>query len=161
MIWDGSKYPEITSFILTDIITGEWYNFRYKVFNKNGESPYSDILMTWACELPTAPSQPQWVTSTETEIYITWEAPNDDGGCPVLEYKVFMDDGNDGDVNNIVNYDELQGIYYARSLTVTDFPTDSIGKRFRFIVKVYTDYTDSNGIESLSSDSIILADLPD
>jgi hypothetical protein len=72
-----------------------------------------------------------------------------------------MDDGANGDVNNVVNYDELQGIYYARSLTVTDFPASSLGKRFRFIVKVYTDYTDANGIESVVSNSIILADLPD
>lgn len=49
-------------------------------------------MLTWACEMPSQPSVPTWVTSTETTILIEWQAPLDDGGCPVREYRVFMSD---------------------------------------------------------------------
>ena len=53
VIWDGQGHPEITSYILTTVTTGDYYNFRYKVFNDIGESVYSDIFTTWACEITT------------------------------------------------------------------------------------------------------------
>ena len=53
-----------------------------------------------ACVSPLAPSQPQWLTSTTTTITFIWDDTIDDGGCPVLYYKVFRDTGN-GD--NVIN----------------------------------------------------------
>jgi len=49
--------------------------------------------LLWACETPTSPGVPAWITSTETNIKIEWEAPTDDGGCPVIEYQIYRDDG--------------------------------------------------------------------
>jgi hypothetical protein len=43
---------------------------------------------------------------------------------------------------------------------VTEFPHNSVGQRFSFTVKVFTDYA-FEGIQSDESESIILADLPD
>lgn len=83
--------------------TGSSYNFRYKVINRNGESSYSNILNVWACELPTVPQIPTWITSTETSITISWSAPSDDGGCPVREYRVYRDDGRNGTVTTSVH----------------------------------------------------------
>ena len=68
VIYDGSDHPEYTDFVFTSVTTGEYYDFRYKVLNLIGESVYSDIFTTYACEMPTQPSVPTWVTSTETEI---------------------------------------------------------------------------------------------
>jgi hypothetical protein len=67
-IWDGRGKPEYNEFLLKPVQTGRSYNFRYKVINKNGESPYSELLEVWACELPSAPTTPAWVTSTENWI---------------------------------------------------------------------------------------------
>jgi hypothetical protein len=52
----------------------------------------------------------------------------------------------------------MEGIYYARSLDVTEFPDSSISKRFSFIVRAVTDYAE---VDSSISESMILADLPD
>lgn len=68
VIWNGEDHPELNSFILTGVETGNFYNFRYKVLNWNGESPYSEIFKTWACELPSKPVTPTWITSSETSI---------------------------------------------------------------------------------------------
>jgi hypothetical protein len=52
VIWNGDGRPEYTSYTWTGVETGKYYNFRHKVINKNGESEYSDVFQTWACELP-------------------------------------------------------------------------------------------------------------
>ena len=90
-IWNGRNHPEITRYLLTQVVTGLSYDFRYKTLNQNGESEYSEILTVWACELPTKPTSPTWVTSSETSIIIEWESPLDDGGCSVREYRVYRD----------------------------------------------------------------------
>ena len=53
VIYDGTNKPEQTEFTLTSIETGDYYEFRYKVLNYVGESVYSDVFTTYACELPT------------------------------------------------------------------------------------------------------------
>lgn len=52
VIWNGAFMPEHTQFIWTGVETGMFYEFRHKVLNRNGESPYSDVYVTWACDLP-------------------------------------------------------------------------------------------------------------
>jgi len=42
VIWNGKVHPETTDYIQTaDIVTGQFYTFRHKAFNFNGESAYS------------------------------------------------------------------------------------------------------------------------
>jgi hypothetical protein len=43
---------------------------------------------------------------------------------------------------------------------VTEFPSDSVGNRFSFIVKAYSDFA-VDGVASQTSASMILADRPD
>ena len=113
--------------------------------------------------MPSKPALPTWETSTETSITINWAAPIDDGGCPVIEYRVFRDTGMQLGVNDItqsVHADQLLGTNYIYSLTVTDLPAASVGRRFLFKVKVFTAFA-VDGVSSDPSASIILADLPD
>jgi hypothetical protein len=65
-----------------------------------------------------------------------------------------------GDVTTEVHTAFLTGKSYPNGLEVTEFPVSSIGKRFTFIVKVYTDFATA-GVTSPLSDSIVLASLPD
>lgn len=71
---------------------------------------------------------------------------------------IYRDDGQGGSVSTLIHYTDLKDLYYARSLTVTEFPISSVGKRFRFMVRVVTDYAE---VDSAVSTSMILADLPD
>ena len=87
-IWNGRGRPEILTYTMT-VTTGNTYSLRHRSFNFNGASEYSDVLTTIACVEPAAPGKPQWITSTTTSITFIWDDPVDDGGCPVLEYKVY------------------------------------------------------------------------
>jgi hypothetical protein len=64
------------------------------------------------------------------------------------------------DITHSVHADQLLGTNYIYSLTVTDLPAASVGRRFLFKVKVFTAFA-VDGVSSDPSASIILADLPD
>jgi hypothetical protein len=59
-----------------------------------------------------------------------------------------------------VHAEELERLYYVNEFDVTEFPSSSIGLRFSFIIKVYSDFA-VDGVASDTSESMILADLPD
>ena len=91
-IWNGRSRADILTYTLS-VTTGFTYSFRHRSFNANGASLYSDILTLKACVPSTQPTKPQWITSTTTTITFIWEDPVDNGGCPILEYRVFRDVG--------------------------------------------------------------------
>ena len=72
-----------------DLVAGELYRFKVSSINVVDEGDYSDEATYLCAALPEAPSQPQVVTSTRSEITIQWEAPEDNGGSTILEYEVF------------------------------------------------------------------------
>jgi hypothetical protein len=98
---------------MTDVTTGRYYNFRHKVLNLNGESFYSETFKVWTCELPSAPTKPTWIISSETSINIEWVAPSDVGGCPLREYQLFRDDGDSSETPSVqVMESETTQLYY-------------------------------------------------
>jgi len=98
-VWNGRGRPDVLTYTIT-VTTGQTYSFRHRSFNVNGASPYSTVLTTKACVAPTAPSKPQWISSTTTTITFIWDDPIDNGGCPIIEYRVYRDDGLGGQVIN-------------------------------------------------------------
>ena len=108
VIWDGRDRPEITKLTLPDTVEAWPVTLRHRAYNFNGASEYSDEVITFACVDPQAPSKPRWVTSTQTSITIEWDQSDDDGGCPILEYRVFRDSGlglGDSDIIHEVHAD--------------------------------------------------------
>lgn len=75
---------------------------------------------------------------------------------------MFRDNGlglGEADVTINVHPDDTAGDPILSQLTVSDFPVNSLGNRFQFIVKVYT-MEAQDGISSVVSDPIILAGIP-
>ena len=132
-IWDGRDRPEVLKLIVPDTEPAVPYTFRHRAFNFNGASEYSDELTTFACVDPSPPSKPRWVRSTETSITIEWDGSADDGGCPVIDYRVFRDSGlvlGETDVVYEVHTELLTDKTHIATLEVTDFPTNSLGNYF-------------------------------
>jgi len=108
-LWNGRGKPEVLSYTVP-VTTGSKYSFRHKAVNFNGDSVYSDVLETYACISPTAPGQPTWITSTSTSISLSWTGAVDDGGCPIIEYRLYRDAGDgSGNATTEVHQAELQG----------------------------------------------------
>lgn len=127
--------------------------------NFNGKSQPSQTASFYACIAPSGFQKPAIVEQTQSYITISWQPPTDDGGCRILSYAVFRDDGASGPINTEVNanLDPLvRNLPSLNSLKVTNFPTGSQGSTFRFQIKVIT--TQSEALSGISF--VILAGLP-
>lgn len=71
--------------------------------------------------MPSQPGAPTWITSSETSISIEWTPAEDNGGCPITEYKVYRDDGEQ------VMASSTAGLPYVNSIIVNEFPINSVG----------------------------------
>ncbi len=101
MIYDGVLNPLQRQITAKNLTTGTQYQFKVSAVNFNGESVLSDALATYACVAPIQPKKPFRVDGTTTSILIQWTSPTDDGGCPILGYKLFRDSGDSASEINI------------------------------------------------------------
>ena len=77
------------------ITKGTLYRFRHRARNSIGWGPFSDYGFVLAATVPTKPPAPEYVQSSNTTIDLSFAQSNDDGGSPILGYKLFADAGND------------------------------------------------------------------
>lgn len=156
---DASGHPEITSTSITGLTTGKEYNFRYKSINFNGESDYSVVYSQYACVNPTLPSSPHAVTVTNGAIRISWIAPIDNGGCEITGYVIKRNDGQGGNIFTSVHSAQTSSHPEITEFTVTDLPSVSV-VQIKFIISVLTQFNPTIGVDSLPSDTFLVADIP-
>jgi len=90
-------------------------------------------MTTFACIAPSKMPQPQRVTSTTSSFTLSWQAPSNDGGCPVLGYAVYRNDGLGGPITTEVNSisdSNIRDKPTLRQTVITNFPANSSGKVF-------------------------------
>jgi hypothetical protein len=162
-IWNGRGRPEVLTYTIA-VVTGKKYSFRHRSFNANGESAYSSVLETYACVSPTAPGAPTWITSTTSSISLSWVGSTDDGGCPIIEYRLFRDAGDgSGDASTEVHAADLTGNSVATGQVVTELAPGDLGAEFVFQVWVVNDYTNheiSEPVMSSASTPVLFAGVP-
>ena len=70
---------------------------------------------------------------------LSWDAPQDDGGCPITSYALFRDDGitlNPTIEVNVVNDPDIRDIPTLRLATV-NLDTSDLGERFTYQLRAY------------------------
>jgi fibronectin type 3 domain-containing protein len=63
-----------------------WYNVT--AVNAEGEGPSSNQVSTTPATVPTAPLNPLLVPGN-SQISVSWETPADDGGSPIIRYRIY------------------------------------------------------------------------
>ena len=71
------------------------YRLRYRALNAIGWGSYSPIAYVRAANQPAAPLRPSYNTSTTDTVTLNIPRSMDDGGSPILGYKLWRDQGND------------------------------------------------------------------
>jgi hypothetical protein len=89
--------------ISLNITTGMTYRFRYRAMNINGWSGWSPIGFIKAASVPQAPLAPTLVGATSTSITVKINLSLDNGGAPILDYKLFIDQGSLGSLFTLVS----------------------------------------------------------
>ncbi len=148
----------MTSFTHTNITIGGYYNYQILSRNYNGLSQISSKFLFNACVAPSDINKPVRIDegSVKNSLLIAWEAPKSDGGCPVLGFHVYRDDGANSDVTtevNLVDDPSIVGNPVLRQVKITNWPAASIGIYFRVKVRVYNreGFADSPFLRILNS----------
>ena len=97
-------------------------------------------LQTHACQAPQRMKAPTRVSSTTSTFTLQWVQPEDNGGCPVLGYAIYRDDGARGSINveiNTVGDTNVRQKPSLRQVTVNNFPSGSTGLTYAYQVKVF------------------------
>lgn len=145
---DARNQPDTRRFLFEDVEPGRFYDFRYKAINLNLQSTYSDVLRVYTCETPSSPSKPSWITSSESSITFQYNPSEDDGGCPILSYTLYLDD------EEVLELKPYQHLIEFTQLP----PSAALGDFFTFHVVVHTEYGQA---ASQKSEPMILAGRPD
>jgi titin len=88
LIYAGEGYPTRQTYSAQGLSEGSQYRFMISAFNLVGESANSTEAQYTASDLPGGPTQPKLVSSTSTEVVISWEPPSDSGGQSLTAYEV-------------------------------------------------------------------------
>jgi hypothetical protein len=111
MVWDGTElpWPRRTTLTSPVVLAGTKYQFRVRALNVIGVSPASPVanFTIRAAETPFAPRAPVQDPQTsdgstygnDSIVAVTWAPPIDNGGAPITDYRVFVDDGRGGAFN--------------------------------------------------------------
>lgn len=75
--------------------------FTVLAINFNTEGVLSSEKLLYACMAPSEGIAPTRVTSTIDSMTVAWQTPSSDGGCQILGYAVFVDDGEQGDFTEV------------------------------------------------------------
>ena len=159
-IYDGRNDPDTTSYIISGLTPGKYYQFRVMSYNFNGPSLSYSTFGTYACGILSGFSTPQLVSSTSSSITIKWDEPSNNGGWTILDYRVYRDlDGTATtwtEVNPSPTYTGNDP--FNRQFICTTFPVGAVpGDSFSFYIKAITIQT---YLQSSSSPAFLLADVP-
>jgi hypothetical protein len=99
--WEVYRGP-LTYSKVEGLIPGAQYTFTASAVDFNGEGAISTSVTLSSCVVPSGVLPPSLFVQTENSITLRWQHPDDDGGCPVSNYKIYRDDGADGAITTLV-----------------------------------------------------------
>jgi hypothetical protein len=160
LIMNGTQRPEQTEFLVRGLQTNQQYRFRLQALNLNGASAMSEVFTFNACLAPFGQPAPYRIDTTTASITLGWDAPIDDGGCPLTGFAVFRDEADLQAPSVEVNADDdpsVRGIPTLRQLVVTNLPAGAEGTYVRFSIRAFNR---EGSADSLSYASILYAAVP-
>lgn len=73
---------------LSGLQAGRQYQLRVRATNARGSGAWSELASAWTgLAPPAAPAAPSSSHRTATSLRAKWEAPDDDHGSPVVNYR--------------------------------------------------------------------------
>jgi outer membrane protein assembly factor BamB len=96
---------EITYYNDTDVSNGITYYYKVSAKNAVGEGPLSIGTDAMPVDLPSEPQNLQ-ATRGDSYVYLTWDAPSDDGGTQIMNYRIYRDGIFLVEIGNVTYYND-------------------------------------------------------
>lgn len=90
--YNGAGNPSAREATIEGLSSRTTYRLKVYATNKAGLGAVSDEITCFTVTIPNQPGRPQLVTSTSSSIKVEWEPAFDDGGSPIAEYQLEMDE---------------------------------------------------------------------
>lgn len=144
------------TYIVKNIVRGLIFRFRYRAYNVNGWSPYSETAYLFSFQAPDSPPRPEFISATDTSVTIGLGYSINDNGIPITDYELWIDAGND----STSAFREVTGFTFAPTYTLTT-AADGLGAPGT-IYRLKIRAVNQDGTSSLFSSEMIfaLASLP-
>jgi hypothetical protein len=121
-------------FVATNLTSGVGYSFKVSAVNFNGEGTVSSTSIIESCIVPSGVQAPTLVSSTSTSIDLRWTQPLSNGGCSILSYAIFRDDGMNGNLVNNMNPEIIANNPYLFEYNFV-LPASLTGLNVRFVLQ--------------------------
>ena len=82
------KLGNVTSYMDTDVTTGQTYFYAVSAHNIAGEGAMSEVLSTIVLDVPSAPTLLD-LDPGDGQVMLTWQAPADFGGSGIINFTVY------------------------------------------------------------------------
>lgn len=102
--YDGSINPTLQKYSVENLRSQTTYRLMIYALNKAGAGTNSTIISCYTATKPGQPGRPKMVTSSDTHIELVWDPAYDDGGSPIQQYQLFMDEVEGLGQANIENW---------------------------------------------------------
>jgi hypothetical protein len=127
-------------YTFNNLIPNTKYYVQIRGKDLNGFGEKSDVFNFHTCMRPDKVKNLKIQEMLKDSITLTWDLPQNIGGCPLKGLMIMRDDGNNGDINievNSANESTLINNPFARFFKITNLPADSLGKSIRFTVTLF------------------------
>lgn len=155
VVYDGSTNPSLLSYTIPNLESQLTYIIQVRALNKAGQGALSTATSCFTATTPGQPGTPKLVSSSSSQITVSWSPAYDDGGSPIKEYQLEMDEVEGLGAANIESW---ATIYQGSSLTYSKASGLTATKSYRFRVRAVSE----QDIESQYSEvnEFIAASLP-
>lgn len=99
-VYDGTNIPTVSSFKVVSLTPGHLYAYQVSGINRIGEGLLSAITEDfYSATKPGRPEPPRFVQADSTLIEVLLTSLADNGGSSILEYRLYIDDGDESQEN--------------------------------------------------------------
>jgi hypothetical protein len=134
---DGSTLANLFDVTIMGLSSKTTYRLTGYAQNKAGDGTNATEITCYTSTTPGVPGTPVWVSSTASTLEVKWDPAYDDGGSPIKEYQLVIDEVEGLDVANIESWTVA---YTGSALTynINTGLTATLGYRIR--VKAITEH---------------------
>lgn len=124
----------LKQFSVGNLKRGTLYRFKVQAKNFNGWGEASDIGAFYTCVKPSGLDIVTIIGTTSDSMTLQWKEPKNDGGCQIVGYALFRDDGVSGDPTIEINTDNDAAIRGKPTLrtAIANFNQADLGTKFAF-----------------------------
>ena len=92
----------------TGLTNGQAYYYVITATNKDGEGPYSQEISDIPGTKPEPPTLVEVITVGNQTLTLKWSAPTNNGGYPIIEYRIYRATTSGGPYSKITNVSAMQ-----------------------------------------------------